>query len=247
MREKEFAEAVENEGTINVSNYNGKAQYYLNCGGVRNYIRESEIGKVRELCQNEYDIKVLRAARKELKYLNKIASLHGENEQGECCEAVYARMPVGRKQMISPIALPDDEYMKQWEAVVYERKGFREDAPNYYTDKGERVRSKAEILIANMLNKHGIPYRYECPLVLKGYGMIYPDFTILHMRERKEMYLEHMGMMDNEIYAEEALERILMYEKNGIFPGEKLVLTHETGKKPMDSRLWEKIICHYFL
>ena len=61
------------------------------------------------------------------------------------------------------------------------------------------------------------------------------------------MYLEHMGMMDTETYAEEALERIHMYEKNGIFPGEKLVLTHETGKKPMDSRLLEKIICHYFL
>ena len=77
-------------------------------------------------------------------------------------------------------------YMKQWEAVVYERKGFREDAPNYYTDKGERVRSKAEILIANMLNKHGIPYRYEYPLKLKGYGVIYPDFTLLNINTRKE-------------------------------------------------------------
>lgn len=243
ISEKENAETMRTVETINVSSVNGKTQYYLNYGGERKYLRDSEISKVKELCQNDYDIKVLKAARKELKYLEKIKSMY----QGEVCEAIYEKQASGRKAVLHPIYLPDNEYIKQWEAVSYDRKSFREGAPEYYTDKGERVRSKTEIIIANMLKKHNIPYRYECPMYLKGYGTIHPDFTVLNMKERKEMYLEHMGMMDDEEYREEALRRINAYEQNGIFPGDRLVLTHETRNNPVSSLLLEKIVCHYFL
>lgn len=50
----------------------------------------------------------------------------------------------------------------------------------------ERVRSKSEVIIADILNQEGIPYRYECPLQLKGWGKVYPDFTVLSERERPE-------------------------------------------------------------
>lgn len=54
-----------------------------------------------------------------------------------------------------------------------------------------------------------------------------------------------MGLMDNFEYAEEALRRIDMYEKNDIFPGDKLILTHETAKSPINSKIIEKIIVQY--
>ena len=82
--------------------------------------------------------------------------------------------------------------------------------------------------------------------MLKEYGLIHPDFTVLNVRTRKEIYFEHLGMMDDEVYREEALKRILAYEKNGIFPGDRLVLTHETLKSPVNSRMIEKVILHYF-
>ena len=200
---------------------------------------------VQRLCQKDYDEKVLRAAKRELKQLEKLNALY-EDRREPICNAVYESLAEARRKFIDPISLSDEEYVKQWEAVDYERKGFREDAPEFYTEKGERVRSKTEILIANALKKYDVPYRYEYPLKLEGYGLIHPDFTVLNVRRRKEICFEHMGMMDDEIYREDALRRILAYEKNGIFPGDGLVLTHETAKSPINSRIIEKVILQYF-
>jgi len=91
-----------------------------------------------------------------------------------------------------------------------------------------------------------VPYRYEEPLYLESYGIVHPDFTVLNVRTRKEIYWEHLGKMDDMEYAKDALERILIYEKNGIFPGDKLVISHETMENPINSRLIDAIIFKYF-
>lgn len=148
---------------------------------------------------------------------------------------------------MNPLILSDEEYVKNWETVEYPLKKFCEDAPEYYTYKGERVRSKTEILIANTLKDYNIPYRYECPLYLNGFGMIHPDFTALNVRLRKEFYWEHLGMMDDLEYVQKALNRIDAYEKKDIYPGEKLILTYETYRNPISSKSIEKMIQHYLL
>ena len=109
------------------------------------------------------------------------------------------------------------------------------------------MRSKTEILIANALNKFGIPYHYECPLYLEGYGIVHPDFTALNIRLRKLYYWEHNGMMDDPDYLENALYRITMYEKNDIYPGDKLIITHETSTRPINSKSIEAMIQKFLL
>ena len=42
--------------------------------------------------------------------------------------------------------------------------------------------------------------------------------------------------MDDEAYAENAVQRILAYEQNGIFPGDNLILTYETRKNPLNQK-----------
>lgn len=116
------------------------------------------------------------------------------------------------------------------------------DKRTQYYYKDERVRSKSEILIANALTKHNIPYRYEAPIYLNGYGTVYPDFTILNIRLRKELFWEHLGMMDDASYVEKALEKIDTYQKNNIFPGEKLILTHESAYRPLNTRIIDRMI-----
>ena len=167
--------------------------------------------------------------------------------KGNQCEDIFPKLSDERKQHVHPVEWSGEEYVRQWLKAEYKRKGFRENAPEYYTDAGERVRSKSEVLIAHSLIKHGVPYRYECPLLLKGYGYVYPDFTVLNVRTRKELYFEHLGMMDDADYSRKALQKITLYEKNGIFLGDKLVLTHETSENPLDIRLLDRIIEHYFI
>ena len=113
--------------------------------------------------------------------------------------------------------------------------------------KGERVRSKSEVIIADMLSKEGIPYRYEYPLYIKGFGKIYPDFTVLNIKKREELLWEHFGMMDDAEYAEAAIRKIATYEQNGIYPGEKLILTYETRKNPINQRVINGLIEHFLV
>ena len=63
-----------------------------------------------------------------------------------------------------------DQILQAWLSEKYEGKQFREGEPVILTDRGERVRSKSEKIIADYLFRKGIPYKYEKPLYLKGLG-----------------------------------------------------------------------------
>ena len=78
-----------------------------------------------------------------------------------------------------------------------------------------------------------------------GAGIIYPDFTFLSSKTRQEIYWEHEGMMDDEIYARNAIRKIHTYEKNGIYPGERLILTFETKAVALDTQIVKELVCKY--
>ena len=155
-------------------------------------------------------------------------------------------MPEIRSRNITPVEVSDREYIRQWEAYEYEPKGFPEDYPEHYTGKGERVRSKSEILIADSLARFGVPYRYEYPTNVGG-TVLYPDFTVLNIRKRKEYIWEHLGMLGQAKYAGEAVNRIERLEFNGYFPGENLILTMETEDTPLNTKLVAQLIKRYLL
>lgn len=244
IAEKESALKGAPEGIVNVAKTANRTQFYYKNNSSdkkRKYLHNDEKELVAKLCQKDYDEKVLKAAKRELNCLNYVRKRY----PAHTCEEVFKGLNEERKKYINPIELPEDILISRWENEQYVRKGFTEETPEHYTQRGERVRSKSEILIANALYVHGIPYKYECPLYLKGYGTVHPDFTILNVRLRKEVYWEHIGMMDNPEYVEAALRRIEAYEKNDFFPGDKLILTHETSRCPINSRIIEKMIYKY--
>ena len=115
------------------------------------------------------------------------------------------------------------------------------------TEKGERVRSKSEKILADYFYRNKIAYKYECPLHLKGYGIVYPDFTFLSRKTKQEIYWEHDGRMDDPGYAQNAVRKILAYEENGIYPGESLILTFETEKNVLNTRIIERLVHRYLL
>ena len=132
-------------------------------------------------------------------------------------------------------------------AVEYEGKGFDERVPEIYTDKGERVRSKSELLIANELFRADIPYRYEYPVYIKRWGTIYPDFMVLALAKKKEVYWEHFGRMDDPDYTEKLALKMNSYVQNGIFPGENLILTFESQSIPLNQNVVKELIHRYLI
>ena len=155
---------------------------------------------------------------------------------------LYEKTVAGRKNLITADIVSDEEYALQWRKAEYKKKKFEGEVCEIVTEQGERVRSKSEKIIADKLYRLGIPYRYECPLMLKENVKVHPDFTILKLPERKEVYLEHFGMMDDPKYAEQAIRKLALYERNGIYLGVNLFVTFEDSKKPISVRALSEIL-----
>ena len=119
--------------------------------------------------------------------------------------------------------------------------------PCILTERGERVRSKSEKIMADYFFRNEIVYKYEKPLYLKGLGTVYPDFTFLSPRTGEEIYWEHDGRMDDPVYAKNAVKKIEAYENNGIYPGERLILTFETECTILNTQTIEKLVHKYLL
>lgn len=75
--------------------------------------------------------------------------------------------------------------------------------------------------------------------------MFYPDFTILHPLTGKEIYWEHFGKMDLPEYAKNAADKLHMYARNGIYPGDRLITTYETMEQPLDTAIVQKLITYH--
>ncbi|MBO4636778.1 MAG: hypothetical protein J5685_06495 [Clostridiales bacterium] len=229
------------EGKLKLKTINNSVYYYLRSGRHDYYIDRSDIYIY---ATKRYHTYALRSVEHEIKalqaYLKHMPEIPYEN--------VLASMPDSIKPHITPAVLTNEQYAQQWQAQPYIPKGFsNKDTTAFYTRKGERVRSKSELIIADMLNDLGIPYRYEMPLILSGgKHLIHPDFTILNISTREESYLEHLGKMGDEGYMDDFANRYRIYMSNGIYLGQKLFFTCESDKAPLDNKLVREFLIKTF-
>ncbi len=207
------------------------------------YIPNSNIKFAESLAQRDYDKKLLKIIRAELDYISNYKEFLVQNDP----KNIYEQMHPGRKAVINPFIEPDDSFIENWRLQSYTRMGFEEGLEEFYSNAGVRVRSKSEVMIANMLEYYDIPYRYEYPIVLKGVGNARPDFLCLNKRTREEFYWEHFGMMDNVGYANRNVKKINDYEQNKYYPGENMIMTFETSLHPLSSKTIKDKISKYLL
>lgn len=110
-------------------------------------------------------------------------------------------------------------------------KNIYPDQKNYQSNNGTTVRSKSEVLIANILEDHNIPYRYEIPLKM-GTHQKYPDFTIMHPFTGEIIIWEHFGALNQPGYEEKMNEKMRLYLKNNYLPFKNLIYTFEFDLSP---------------
>lgn len=237
--EKELKRAP--EGKLRISYKKSGPQYYCRYEkkdktGI--YIPRKDIIAAKKLAQKDYNLSTLKTVKAEIQLIKKFLSAYPE----AAAEEIYIQMSEQRKGLISPLELTDEMFAEEWLNEDFEHKEAVDPDTGFSTDHGEIVRSKSEWIIANLLEKYGVPYRYECKLLLMGYGTIHPDFTVLNVRERRVKYWEHEGMMDDLDYAEKAIRRERAYIRNGYMPGETLILTSETSKQPLNTDIVKRMI-----
>ena len=121
---------------------------------------------------------------------------------------------------------------------IQNMKDWYEEGKVHRTLADLMVRSKSEVIIANMLHDRDIPFRYEVPLYASDGTFYLPDFTVTWRGE--EWYWEHLGMLDDEGYANHWETKKAWYDK--FFPG-RLVTTEESGNLSKDA---EALIASHF-
>ena len=72
----------------------------------------------------------------------------------------YQMLPETRKQWVEPYILTDELYAKRWEEQLFKTNTFAPEAKIYETKKGEKVRSKSEAIIADILS--GLSFMRWC-------------------------------------------------------------------------------------
>lgn len=228
---------------LRITKCNGYVQYYLRNISERTqyrYISKKQIDLIKKVAQAEYVDDVIQAIDEELTCLEEfIEKMPKTNAEG-----LYERLPPERRQLVRPWNAGDEEIIDRWRKKDGVDRHIREVTP-YLTERGEYVRSKSEIIIANTLNRYGVPYKYEKPIVLDG-KLRFPDFTLLNIRLRKEVLWEHFGMLDKLDYLTESIQKVAAYNRAGYFAGDNLILTYECGGVPIDVAQIESIIRKMF-
>ncbi len=236
-----------NMDNIKVSGTKKYPKYYLIKQGTNGklengtYISSTNTQLIKALCQKKYIQRIKKETENQINALEKFQNRYHENY----IEEIYEKMPAGYKKHITTIVLSDEDYAKKWlEEQVGGQNPLRIEK-DYYSEKGEHVRSRIELIIANKLTYLGIPYVYEPKLELGNGKVIYPDFKLLNKRTRKEYYWEHLGMMDNPIYLESSLAKLEEYHKNNILVGKKLIITMESQENQINVKSIDKYIKEY--
>lgn len=227
---------------IHISSCKGTAQYTLIKDRRKKYISKAEIKKIKAIAQTEYDEKILEELQNEFFVLQKFIKIY----EARNVSIIYSKMSKHRRKLITPLTLMDAEYINIWNKIEYERKPLSDSIPEYLTENNEYVRSKSEVIIANTLLHHNIPYRYEFPVQLQNY-IAHPDFCCLNVRTRTEYLWEHLGLLDNAEYSSTYAQKIIEYEKSGYFPGHNLILTFETTNMPLSISQINAVIKEYLI
>ena len=235
------------EGCLKWQNKNGKTYYYhqfmKDNKWVRRYIKKGELSLAKTLAQKQYYTSIRPILEKMLDEIKRFAKKCPLNE----LEEIYDNLSVERKNLVMPLQASAKEKVKHWETEVYEKNLMYPENLRFETEKGDMVRSKSEVIIANILyrNRKNILYKYERPLEVIENGRqktIYPDFTILNKRTGEITYWEHAGRMDDPYYANDFVKKMNTYIANDLLPGRDVVVSFESQSTPLDIKVVKRLV-----
>ena len=211
------------EGTLSYVKRGGTGTFFqiINFGGKR--LRKS-INKapdfIRGLARKEYLIKEKKLLEKNIKVLKDAMKTLVEPSPDNVLKSISKHLQ----------GIPEHYFFPQqnkdcWANQPYEMSDYRPEEKKHTTSRGLKVRSKSEVLIAEMLYIFNIQFRYEQVIRINGIVLV-PDFTI-KLPDGRVFYWEHCGLMSSKEYREHQKWKIEVYEKAGIVPWKNLIMTYD--------------------
>ncbi len=190
-----------------------------------------------DLATKIYLEKTNRILKKRLKALEKFEKDYDYDDPAEVIE----KLPYGVRRLVRKPLLPMEQKARAWMNSMFDSNPVPFDLrQNYITAKHERVRSRAEVIIANTLIMLEIPYRYEAAFCMDN-RIVYPDFSIMNPETGELFYLEYFGKMNDPDYAARQFMKIQEYSKTD--RAENFIYIFEYGTDvSMDTKAIENLI-----
>lgn len=195
------------------------------------YITSKDVKTPQELAQKKYLDSLIKTAENDLKKIQKAIGLIESVETEGAIEG--KDLPDILAKIVTPVIVSDEDYAKEWmsqRSPVFDAFGN----PDVPTQLGFNVKSKSEGMVIDTAVYYGIPIKYEPELTLPDGSYFRPDFVILDLSDRSEIFIEHFGCIDSDAYRDEMCEKINKYARNGIVLGKNFLATFETGRVKFD-------------
>lgn len=233
------------KGYLEIKKFKEVTAYYhvqrINGKLKRKYLNKSNHQTKKLLAQKSYNKQVKKYLENKINFYNKIEKLFEPKE----LEDIYNELSKERQELVKPIIPTNKQVIDAWLKKNPKTNTYKEENKVYKTKSDIMVRSKSEALASDELTNRELKHIYEPKVQLKD-RVVYPDFAIMHPKTLEIIYWEHFGMMDVESYREEALSKIVAYEKSGIIRGKNLIVTFESNTVKFDREWIGRILDEYF-
>ncbi len=240
------------EGSLTIDRSKGCVRFVKRLDDkTRVYLSDKDKDLIASLAQKRFNEKVMVTGNKERRQLESCLKILENSKDGlSDVTKVLPLMPEEFKPLIrNSIHQANDEYARQWQDRKLSKRirdEFTEKIDPLKTKRGDFVRSKSELIIADKLFDADVPYFYEVRKDIPGKREhFFPDFLVLNRNTRKEFLWEHFGMLDNEDYVRATQRKLSEYAKMGYFPGKNMIVTFESAGVPLDTEYIDLLIREY--
>lgn len=242
LNEVEFAIKQAPEGTLEVQTVRGKLRFFKRTNEKKEYVSTTERIFI-ALCNKRFCSQIMKITEKKIKGLKKCLKILKSLLNLKTPSMVYEKLPTEIKTNIALPKNTDEGFAQFWQSKKFICKD--PDDASFKTLRGDLVRSKTELIIADKLFNAKIPYHYEVA-TQSDIGRLYPDFYILNKRTRKTYLWEHFGKMDDPEYCKKTLLKIEAYERLGFRLGKNFIATFESSLYHIRTEQLDNIIVNYF-
>ena len=190
---------------------------------------------IRILATRQYYRRVLKHAQVELKQIDKYLKI-------KQISTVFSDLREDRKKLVSPLETTVSEKVANWLKQRDVSLPIKNGQYGVRTKRGDFVRSKAEMKIADALYESNIPYKMDVEFCVDNFISYWVDFQIINPNTGEIFYWEHLGMMDNPEYVSKNIKKLDFYASKGLYPCNNLILTFENNEYKLDERHIHRII-----
>ena len=210
----------------------------------------NEPDTLRHLCRKAYLKEALQIISGNIICLSNAKAQFSSLDYGEIIQSlpkVYQTLPSKYffphicKDPLADIAEKNAEIsakVKAWCVEPFKQSTYMPDKKIHTTSRGEKMRSKNEVLHAEIMYRLNIPFRYEPVLRIGQYTFEF-DFAAIRASDEKVFYVEDCGMPHNREYMLRHKRKMEIYESAGIVPWDNLIVTYGDAKGNIDVRVIE--------